>query len=691
MVKRIEPTIITDWQAWLRHAETIPEGTRLALDLETSGLSPWHDSIAVVGLYDPSSETAGILHFPRSPLERAANLRVQLPPELVQWLSQPERKYVSHNAVGFDAYFLWMAGVDVFAPDWFDTLVAEGVVMKAARRDLKKSLELVYKRRLGMELKEKIDHKTWQNPSLTPDQYRYVAGDIVYLPALMDAQIAAIYENPQDKRIKALAVETELIKVVMAMTINGFPIRVDGVNLDGAAPLDHTQGFRYYIETRMAALRDDWTNTVKVLSGMDINMNSPQQVKLALNAVGIMDPPSTDIATLTSIRDNAIPGTEQHAMVTTLMRLRTAGQRTKMYGTDKWGNRWFDRYVIPTPLGPVVRPRYWQVGTDTGRFSCSDPNMQQVGKDCRSFFGEVEGHLCLTADYSQLEVVITAWLANDEAFMQAVLTGDVHTAAARRIFGIAEDVPVESFKPKRRMAKAGVFTFLFGGGAQRLYDTAKLNDASITLKEAKEFEVQFFQAFPGLAAKREHARWIANNRKSHTVILPHGLIRHLAGTDLRATTIMNTEVQGGAASGLKFALLLLGRLGITKWLRGTIHDEVVTIAPIDWYDDPTDLESLYAEPTWQRDADGNVIVKGQLNRYVHWAMKQGMWEAFNEEKFGMKFPVKVGLSLGPRWHSDELPHTAESITKKSKWEKVASGLPFQDERDDARKEALALA
>jgi ribonuclease D len=174
-------TVLTTAKAWLEHVAGASPEEEFALDLETTGLSPWLDNIAVVGLYREATNTAGILHYPK--------LNSVIEPELIDWLSSPERQFIVFNGVGFDWYFLHKAGVNIFSPQWYDAMVAEGVTVKAARRDVKISLDASYKRRLGKPLKEKIDHRTWQLPTLTPEQLSYVAADIQYLPALRRAQL----------------------------------------------------------------------------------------------------------------------------------------------------------------------------------------------------------------------------------------------------------------------------------------------------------------------------------------------------------------------------------------------------------------------------------------------------------------------------------------------------------------------
>jgi hypothetical protein len=114
--------------------------------------------------------------------------------------------------------------------------------------------------------------------------------------------------------------------------------------------------------------------------------------------------------------------------------------------------------------------------------------------------------------------------------------------------------------------------------------------------------------------------------------MPHGLIRHLAGETMRPTVLLNTKVQGGAASGLKLAMVLMHNVGLMKYIRCTVHDEFAAVAPVEVIGN-----------NFQGEIDGTVAPT------VRWCMEQGMLMAFPEIINGKPFPVKVEGVIGPRW------------------------------------------
>ncbi|HKK48292.1 MAG TPA: DNA polymerase I, partial [Alkalispirochaeta sp.] len=107
-----------------------------------------------------------------------------------------------------------------------------------------------------------------------------------------------------------------------------------------------------------------------------------------------------------------------------------------------------------------------QTGTATGRLSSTDPNLQNIpirdeeGRRIRSSFVSAPGTRFVSADYSQIELVILAHLSGDEALSAAFREGeDVHRRTASLIFGMdSQDISSE----QRRIAKTINFGVMYG-------------------------------------------------------------------------------------------------------------------------------------------------------------------------------------------------------------------------------------
>ena len=69
-----------------------------------------------------------------------------------------------------------------------------------------------------------------------------------------------------------------------------------------------------------------------------------------------------------------------------------------------------------------VKASYWQLGAESGRMSCSDPNNQQIPRDkeFRECVEAPDGWLLVDADFGQMELRLAAAVAKDER-MTAVL------------------------------------------------------------------------------------------------------------------------------------------------------------------------------------------------------------------------------------------------------------------------------
>jgi DNA polymerase I-like protein with 3'-5' exonuclease and polymerase domains len=512
----------------------------LALDIETGGLNPWRDPVAVVSLHGRETGIMSVLH-----------VRGEVPPPIVELLSKSGTVVTGHNINTFDLPFLHVAGCKVMNLRPRDTLVQELCCIQAARRDTRVNLFTSTKRRIGVELKKDIDHRTWMQPTLTPEQLAYAAGDVRHMFRLSDAQWEEVRGTD---RARAIETEHMLAPALIRMTLNGLPFS--------------ERAWRLYYEAQYTA-RDKAEDDLVQAFG-PINLRSASQVKRALADYGVVVK-DTKHDTLVEISEM---GGDSGRVVDVLLNFKKPDQRLKMYSPE-----WVKRYVT----GGMVHPRVWQVGTDTGRMSNSDPNLQQVAKDdARKMFEAWEGWKIVSADYSQIEVFTAAYYARDAAMFEALSSADTHTTVASMIFGCP---PGDVTPAMRKLAKAATFTLLFGGGAGRLYDYARHNGSSIDEAQARSIVAAFFNKFQGLKEMRSKAYHRAANSRSVPIDLPTGLRRVLAGPTLSGPTILNTLVQGTAAAGLKYALIEAHRRGLTKYIGATVHDEIVSHVPDAEVDD----------------------------------------------------------------------------------------------------------
>lgn len=536
--------IITDVDEAIRLLSPCQE---IGLDLETGGLNPFLDPIAVVSLKG-DNDVIAILH-----------VRGRVPDNLKAFLNEEGRVYIGHNITAFDLPFLYKAGVRI--KRWFDTLTVESLLDTQNRRDRSRSLKATVARRLGKDVPKSIGEHSWMKPTLTAEELQYCVDDVEFLIPLKKEHIQKAADTQQ---INALKLELQIAPAVTQMTCNGLPANRE--RLEAYLEKQNQEAAR-----TLAILHEAFNPLGITLpkKQTEINLDSPAQLKRVYEALGYPIA-KTDKETLDDIakhhEDRAI-----REITRTLLDYKYARQRQKVYG--EWlepGNRYY--------VDGYVRAKFWQSGTGTGRFSSSEPNLQQIPRDMRTVFGWLPGYKIVSVDYAAIEVRVAAAQAKDIVLLRALMDEDIHRTVASIVFG---KPPHEVTDDERQQAKAAVFCLIFGGGAGTLQRYARMYGQELTLEACKQIVANFFARFTGLREMRSRAYRQADNANGTplTVRLPHGLKRLLVGHEATATRLLNTAVQGTAAAGMKYALLLAHQQGLTKYIGATVHDELVAVVP----------------------------------------------------------------------------------------------------------------
>lgn len=149
-----------------------------------------------------------------------------------------------------------------------------------------------------------------------------------------------------------------------------------------------------------------------------------------------------------------------------------------------------------------VHPSFNIIGTDSGRLSCSSPNLQQLPKaeeddkyQIRSvFIGSVnekgERNKIIAIDYHNLEMVCLTHFSGDKNLSEMFANDDdAHGSTAVNMFGL-ECTPVEvkkKYPHLRQASKVINFMLMYGGGASTLYDGLKNDHFSPLDLGAKEY------------------------------------------------------------------------------------------------------------------------------------------------------------------------------------------------------------
>ena len=237
-----------------------------------------------------------------------------------------------------------------------------------------------------------------------------------------------------------------------------------------------------------------------------------------------------------------------------------------------------------------VHTTFALAATATGRLSSSEPNIQNIpirteeGRKIRRAFVAEDGHLLLSADYSQIELRLAAHVADVAELKRAFQAGkDIHALTASEVFG----VPLDKMDPlTRRRAKAINFGIIYGISPFGLG-----NQIGVPQGEAAEYIRAYFERFPGIRAYMERIK--ADARRSGYVETIFGRKCHIpgirdqnparrAGAERQA---INAPLQGSAADIIKRAMAHLPAALATAGLKARmllqVHDELLFETPED--------------------------------------------------------------------------------------------------------------
>jgi DNA polymerase-1 len=241
--------------------------------------------------------------------------------------------------------------------------------------------------------------------------------------------------------------------------------------------------------------------------------------------------------------------------------------------SDKLIGTYYKNYLNLVDSNGFIHPNMWPGGTRTGRFSYSDPNLQNLHKDkgstaeyvVRGCFKPRSGHAFLAFDYEQMEYKVMAAYANDQRIIKKVMAGaDFHQAIADQL-GIDRD-----------KAKTLNFACLYGSGADQIG-----NMLGISSFEARTLKTKYFLGMPKVD---EFIAKVINAGRTR------GYVTTWSGRKLYcepefAYALPNHLIQGGCADIVKRAMVELHKTIPHIPMVLQIHDELVFDAPIEYITD----------------------------------------------------------------------------------------------------------
>ncbi len=310
------------------------------------------------------------------------------------------------------------------------------------------------------------------------------------------------------------------------------------------------------ISTEFAARMQIMAADIHRLAGTDFNVASPKQLgdilfetlnlpggrRMKTGAYG------TDAQVLQTLADDG------HEIAARVLEWRQLAKLKSTYA---------DALVKEAnPRTGRIHTRFAMAATATGRLSSVDPNLQNIpirnqeGGRIRAAFCAAEGHVLVSADYSQIELRLLAHVADLPGLRESFRNHeDIHARTASEVFG----VPLRDIDPAtRRRAKAINFGIIYGISAFGL-----ARQLSISPAEAKTYIDAYFQRYPGIRDYMEATKRQA--REQGFVLTPFGRRCHISGIADKNPArrayaerqAINAPLQGGAADIVKRAMVHL--------------------------------------------------------------------------------------------------------------------------------------
>ena len=536
----------------------------VAFDSETTSLDSMRAQPVGFSLAtEPGAACYIALHGPEGPVLRAEDVRARLKP----LLEDPEIRVIGQN-LKYDYKVMARWGVRIANPA-FDTMIAAWLLDTESNR-------------LGMDAlaEDYLGYQTLHYADVVPKAARGEEAntfDTVELEqatryAAEDADItlrlARVLEPLLEERgVAALFREMEmpLLPILAEMELLG--IRLDTEELE-----------RYSAELEREL--EDIKSEIFSLVGHEFNIGSTKQLQQVLFQERKLTPGkktktgySTDTSVLQELsREDPVP-----ALV---LRHRTLSKLKSTYVDS-----------LPQMVNPEterVHTHFNINGTATGRISSTDPNLQNIpirdeeGRRIRNAFVPHEGWRFVSADYSQVELVVLAHLSDDPGLKRAFAEGiDVHRHTGSLIFGVQQDEVTDA---QRRIAKTINFGVMYGMSAYRLS-----RELQIPRKEADSFIEAYFATYSRIKDFIDET--VAQAEACGYVETILGRKRYLANISNRNRTVkmaseriaVNTPIQGSAADIMKKAMInlsaALSERSLTSRLLLQVHDELILECP----------------------------------------------------------------------------------------------------------------
>lgn len=467
------------------------------LDTETMGLDPYTKELLTVQL--------GCAEF--QVVIDCTSVDIHL---FKEYMENPQRMFLGWN-IKFDLKFLYHQRIVPLRV--YDGYLAEKLLWLGYPAGMHEmSLKAASINYLGVDMDKSVRGKIIQT-GLTEDVIVYAAGDVSYLGKIRDKQLI---ELEKKGLLKAIDFENEFVKCLAYIEYCGAKLDVDKWKIKMATDLNNLEKYEaelnewveeseYSSKYCSVNIQGDLFNGFDTKPRCHINWTSSQQViplfeELGLN-LKVLDKKTKHYKKSVDIKV-VEPQASKSPLIPIYIKYKKAAIIVNTFG-QKFLN-------LINPVTGRIHANFNQLGTDTGRLSSTEPNLQNLPHDAqtRACFVSDKGNRWISADYSGQESYLMASMANDEAMLDELIngSGDLHSLTAKMVFQqIPRDMPLKdikkNFKDLRQEAKGYEFCFNYGG-----QDSTLIRNYGLDAKRAKEIYENYMSGFAGLKRYQDFRR-----------------------------------------------------------------------------------------------------------------------------------------------------------------------------------------
>lgn len=467
------------------------------LDTETMGLDPYTKELLTVQL--------GYAEF--QVVIDCTSVDIHL---FKEYMENPQRMFLGWN-IKFDLKFLYHQRIVPLRV--YDGYLAEKLLWLGYPAGMHEmSLKAASINYLGVDMDKSVRGKIIQT-GLTEDVIVYAAGDVSYLGKIRDKQLV---ELEKKGLLKAIDFENEFVKCLAYIEYCGAKLDVDKWKIKMATDLNNLEKYEaelnewveeseYSSKYCSVNIQGDLFNGFDTKPRCHINWTSSQQViplfeELGLN-LKVLDKKTKHYKKSVDIKV-VEPQASKSPLIPIYIKYKKAAIIVNTFG-QKFLN-------LINPVTGRIHANFNQLGTDTGRLSSTEPNLQNLPHDAqtRACFVSDKGNRWISADYSGQESYLMASMANDEAMLDELIngSGDLHSLTAKMVFQqIPRDMPLKdikkNFKDLRQEAKGYEFCFNYGG-----QDSTLIRNYGLDAKRAKEIYENYMSGFAGLKRYQDFRR-----------------------------------------------------------------------------------------------------------------------------------------------------------------------------------------